>query len=317
MQFRHGTVGYPTSIPKNHRPANTTFVVGHNVHEQKDYTSIIIDEYSRQHLIQYHNSSINEQSIKIVTWDSYMDGSVTEVTNEYACQNGHTVPTFEQLVDLGFPSMRSLKTNNLLLYRYNTNELLPFVHNRFVQQLKDQPQTTMSECFPEAHLPIASYGDSDLTIDKGQNGIKFSINIQYANPKCSRLNELFVYRTYKELEPFLHLNFTEHNMAKYVSSPSKSVAKSVHWSDVKIQTRVKPKLPKEFIEDEEETTTCQVRFYVDKSGVVRDVEIYKCPVGLHEIVRTATLQWKFAPFEAPSGTPSDIFTFILNQRLEP
>ena len=78
---------------------------------------------------------------------------------------------------------------------------------------------------------------------------------------------------------------------------------SVHWSQVSVKVRAKPKMPEaarvlSFTEE-----SCNVRFFIDEKGKPYDIRLEQCPTIFRDSALEAAWQWRFYPFR-DKGVPT-------------
>jgi hypothetical protein len=79
--------------------------------------------------------------------------------------------------------------------------------------------------------------------------------------------------------------------------------RSVHWTDVTVKVRAKPKMPEaarvlSFTEE-----SCNVRFFIDEKGKPYDIRLEDCPTIFHDSALEAAWQWRFYPYR-DHGVPT-------------
>src|SRR4029078_13733682 len=73
--------------------------------------------------------------------------------------------------------------------------------------------------------------------------------------------------------------------------------RSVHWTDVAVKYRARPKMPEaarvlSFTEE-----SCNVRFFIDEKGKPYDIQLEECPAIFHDSALEAAWQWRFHPYK--------------------
>jgi len=74
-------------------------------------------------------------------------------------------------------------------------------------------------------------------------------------------------------------------------------SQSIHWSEVTIKRKQKPKFPQEAVQLNITEASCIVKFFIDKKGIPERVNIRNCPEIFHESVRKAAMTWRFHPVQ--------------------
>ena len=79
-------------------------------------------------------------------------------------------------------------------------------------------------------------------------------------------------------------------------------ALSVHWSQVAVKYRARPKMPEaarvlSFTEE-----SCNVRFFIDEKGKPYDIQLEECPTIFRDSALEAAWQWRFYPYK-DKGVP--------------
>jgi protein TonB len=78
--------------------------------------------------------------------------------------------------------------------------------------------------------------------------------------------------------------------------------RSVHWSEVRIRSKVPPRMP-EAAKALGLESRCLIRFFIDEKGKPYDIKVEKCPKVYHENVLKAAWKWKFYPMRV-EGKPA-------------
>ena len=78
--------------------------------------------------------------------------------------------------------------------------------------------------------------------------------------------------------------------------------RAVHWSEVAVKFRAKPKMPEaarvlSFTEE-----SCNVRFFIDEKGKPYDIRLDDCPAIFRDSALEAAWQWRFYPMK-DEGVP--------------
>ena len=79
--------------------------------------------------------------------------------------------------------------------------------------------------------------------------------------------------------------------------------RSVHWTDVAVKYRARPKMPEaarvlSFTEE-----SCNVRFFIDEKGKPYDIQLEECPAIFRDSALEAAWQWRFYPYK-DNGVPT-------------
>jgi hypothetical protein len=91
--------------------------------------------------------------------------------------------------------------------------------------------------------------------------------------------------------------------------------RSVHWSQVAVKYRAKPKMPEaarmlSFTEE-----SCNIRFFIDEKGKPYDMEVLECPAIFRDSALEAAWQWRFYPLK-DNGVPTKAqFVLSIKYRL--
>lgn len=71
--------------------------------------------------------------------------------------------------------------------------------------------------------------------------------------------------------------------------------KTVHWSEVQVKTRVKPKFPPAAVALGLKEEKCIVHIVVNENGEPADISFKACPELFREAAKEAALQWRWYP----------------------
>ncbi len=91
--------------------------------------------------------------------------------------------------------------------------------------------------------------------------------------------------------------------------------RAVHWSEVKVKKRVKPKMPDAARELNIAEERCQVRFFIDEKGVPYDVKLERCPAIFHESALESAWKWRFWPMKVDGNAEKAQFVLVIVYRL--
>ena len=78
---------------------------------------------------------------------------------------------------------------------------------------------------------------------------------------------------------------------------------SVHWSQVAVKVRARPKMPEAARVLSFSEESCNVRFFIDEKGKPYDIRLEECPTIFHDSALEAAWQWRFYPYR-DNGVPT-------------
>ena len=78
--------------------------------------------------------------------------------------------------------------------------------------------------------------------------------------------------------------------------------RSVHWSQVAVKYRARPKMPEAARVLSFPEESCNVRFFIDETGKPYDIQLEECPTIFRDSALEAAWQWRFYPLK-DEGVP--------------
>jgi hypothetical protein len=78
--------------------------------------------------------------------------------------------------------------------------------------------------------------------------------------------------------------------------------RAVHWADVAVKYRARPKMPEAARVLSFSEESCNVRFFIDEKGKPYDIRLETCPAIFRDSALEAAWQWRFYPMK-DEGVP--------------